>query len=66
MPPEKQSVNNVEVAEVTFDLTDQQERVVLQIRQRFSTDTNGIACSATPFFHHKHIIYPHIFNKHHF
>ncbi len=42
--PQEQSVNNVEVAEIPFDLTDEQERVVLQIRQRFSTDTNGIAC----------------------
>ncbi len=42
--PQEQSVNNVEVAEIPFDLTDEQERVVLQIKQRFSTDTNGIAC----------------------
>ena len=42
--PQEQSVNNVEVAEIPFDLTDEQERVVFQIRQRFSTDTNGIAC----------------------
>ena len=42
--PQQQSVNNVEVAETPFDLTEEQERAVLQIRQRYSTDTNGIAC----------------------
>ena len=42
--PQLQSVNNVEVAETQFDLTEEQERVVLQIRERYSTDTNGIAC----------------------
>ena len=43
-PVQLQSVNNVEVAETQFDLTEEQDRAVLQIRERYSTDTNGIAC----------------------
>lgn len=44
--PQQQSVsvNHVEVPELQYNLTDEQERVVHEIRQRFSTDTNGISC----------------------
>jgi hypothetical protein len=67
--PQEQSVNNVEVAEVPFDLTDQQERVVLQIQtkilNRHKWNSLLLTSSTIPVFYLRHIIY-HTFNKHHF
>ena len=42
--PQLQSSNSVEVAEIPFQLTQEHELSVLEIRQRYSTDTNGITC----------------------
>ena len=42
--PQHQSVNYVTVPEIEYGLTDEQERVVHEMRQRFVTDTNGILC----------------------
>lgn len=39
-----QSINNVEISEIPFELTEEQEMGVSEIRQRHSTDINGIAC----------------------
>ena len=40
--PQDESINNVEVAEIPYMLSNEQEQTVYEIRQRCSTDTNGI------------------------
>ena len=40
--PQEDSINNVEVAEIPYMLSNEQEQAVYEIRQRYSTDTNGI------------------------
>ena len=40
--PQEESINNVEVAEIPYVLSNEQEQTVYEIRQRCSTDTNGI------------------------
>ena len=40
--PQEDSINNVEVAEIPYMLSSEQEQAVYDIRQRYSTDANGI------------------------
>ena len=42
--PKAQTANNVEVAEIPYDLTNEQEEAVEEIRQRCSLDVDGITC----------------------
>ena len=40
--PQDDSIHNVEVAEIPYMLSNEQEQAVYEIRQKYSTDTNGI------------------------
>ena len=48
--PLEQTTNNVEVAEIPYDLTNVQAEAVDEIRQRYSTDVDGITCYLQVFW----------------